>query len=117
MSLEETDRASQAVQKTPNRVSLDHIKSEIGSEYYFTVGEAIAALRLADVQPPAHRVMTVCVVTMKNGFILIGKSAPADPENFNLELGRKFAYEDAVRQIWPLEAYLLRSKLSAQGPA
>ena len=36
----------------------------------------------------------------------------ADAENFDKELGKKFAYEDALRQMWPLEAYLLRERMS-----
>ncbi len=100
-SLEVTDEASKAVQKTPHRVSLDSIKAKIlFIDYWY---------------PPRHPHFTVCLITMKNGFILVGKSAPADPENFDLELGKQFAYEDAVRQIWPLEAYLLREQLSV-GP-
>lgn len=50
---------------------------------------------------------------MQNGFTVIGKSAPASPENFNAELGRQFAYDDAVRQLWPLMGYALRDKLAA----
>jgi hypothetical protein len=50
---------------------------------------------------------------MKNGFIVIGHSAPASPENFNAELGRKFAYENAIRQLWPLMGFALRERLSA----
>jgi hypothetical protein len=38
--------------------------------------------------------------------------ARASPENFNADLGRKFAYEDAVRQLWPLMGYALRDKLA-----
>jgi hypothetical protein len=42
---------------------------------------------------------------MRNGFVVIGKSAPLDPANFNDELGRKFSYEDCIRQLWPLYAF------------
>ena len=45
---------------------------------------------------------------------MLGKSAPASPANFNPELGAKFAYEDAVRQVWQLEGYLLREQLHQQ---
>jgi len=48
----------------------------------------------------------------RNGFTLIGKSAPASPDNFDPVLGRKLAYEDAVRQLWPLMGYALRDKLA-----
>lgn len=99
-SLRETDDASKAVQKTPNRVSLDSIVEKITHIDY--------------IYPDRHPHMTLAIVTLRNGFIFVGKTAPADPENFNEDLGKKFAYEDAVRQIWPMEAYLLREKMACQ---
>ena len=57
--------------------------------------------------------LTVCAITLRNGFNVIGESASASPENFNEELGRKIAFEKAREKIWPLEGYLLRSKLAA----
>ncbi len=99
-SLRTTDDASKTVQKTDNRVSLDDMQAKVRVIEYW--------------HPPHCRHMTVAAVHLKNGFVLIGKAAPADPENFNPDLGRKFAYEDAMRQLWPMEGYLLREKLDAQ---
>jgi hypothetical protein len=48
---------------------------------------------------------------MRNGFTVIGKSAPASAANFNAELGKKLAYEDAIRQLWPLMGFSLRDRL------
>jgi hypothetical protein len=45
------------------------------------------------------------MMVMRNGFIVFGKSSPVSPQNFDQALGRKFAYEDAVRQLWPLFAF------------
>lgn len=56
--------------------------------------------------------VTVCVITLKNGFTTVGQSACASPENFNAELGEKYAYEDAYRQIARFEAYLLCERQS-----
>jgi hypothetical protein len=47
----------------------------------------------------------------QNGFAVVGKSAPADPSNYDEELGKRFAKEDCIRQLWQLEGYLLREKL------
>lgn len=58
-----------------------------------------------------HEQLCVCVVTMRNGFKVVGKAAPASPENFNPEMGETFARQDAYRQIWPLEGYLLCERL------
>lgn len=56
--------------------------------------------------------MTVCALTLRNGFIVVGESAAASPENFDAEIGRKIARENARNKIWALEGYSLRNKLS-----
>lgn len=97
-SLRISDDASKAVQKTPNRISLDSMLAKVVSEEY--------------INPPSIPHMTICVIVLENGFSLVGKTAPADPANFDAELGRRFAKEDAIRQMWPLEAYALRERLT-----
>lgn len=57
--------------------------------------------------------LTVCAMTLRNGYIVTGESAAASPENFNQEIGRKIARENARNKIWGLEGYLLREKLAA----
>ena len=97
-SVRMTDDELKRVQKTHNRISLDSILAKIAHEDY--------------IHPTVASHMTLCLIVLDNGYIVIGKSTPADPENFDEELGRKFAKEDAIRQIWPLEAYLLREAMS-----
>lgn len=58
--------------------------------------------------------LTVCCLTLKNGFTVTGESAAASPENFDREIGEKIAKEDARQKIWSLEGYLLRQKLYEQ---
>jgi len=89
-------------------VSLTDIETEIGARYDFTADKAVGL--------PEHfqlSVLSICLVVMRNGFIVVGKSAPASRENFNAELGRKLAYEDCIRQLWPLMGFALRDKLVA----
>lgn len=107
-SLQATEDYS-AARATHPRVSLDDIKANIAGENYFTAGEALQSLG----QPcsPAHDLLTICILTTRSGFTIIGKSAPASPENFDAEKGRTFAREDAVRQLWPLMGYELRQRL------
>lgn len=62
-----------------------------------------------------HDLLTMCVITMENGFHVVGESAPASRDNYDPELGRKFAYENAIRQLWKLEGYALRDRLFAEG--
>ena len=91
--LEQRDAAAAAVAVKP-RVTLDQIKGLIASERYF----------LDDT-------LTICVLTLANGYKVTGESAAADPVNFNEELGRKIAKEKAVAEIWPLAGFLLRDTL------
>ena len=54
---------------------------------------------------------TLCQLTLVNGYTVIGKSACVDIDNFDASLGRHYAKEDAINQIWPLEGYLLAERL------
>lgn len=54
---------------------------------------------------------TICLLSLKNGYSVIGESACASPENFDAELGRKIALDNARNKIWALEGYLLRQRL------
>lgn len=58
--------------------------------------------------------LTVCALTLKNGFHVTGESAAASPANFDQEIGRKISRDNARSKIWALEGYLLRSKLAGQ---
>lgn len=55
--------------------------------------------------------LTICCLTLVNGFTVTGESACASPENFNAELGRKIAKDNAKNKIWALEGYLLKQRL------
>ena len=57
--------------------------------------------------------LTVCCLTLQNGFTVTGESACASPENFNAEIGQKIARDNARNKIWMLEGYLLKDKLAA----
>lgn len=99
MNNEERDQAAAAVAKTEARVTLASINEKIVSEEYL---------------PRDRRegeTLTICVLTLRNGFQVIGRSGCADPANFNEALGQKFALQDAVAKIWPLEGYLLKESL------
>lgn len=56
--------------------------------------------------------LTVCCLTLANGFTVTGYSACASPANFDGPLGERIARENAMQQIWALEGYLLRQKLA-----
>lgn len=77
------------------RVTPDSIKAKIVKEEFF---------KLTDV-------LTVCVVTLENGFTVTGESACASPENFAAEIGNGIALKNAIDKIWLLEGYLLKEEL------
>lgn len=100
------------------RVTLADIEANIASEVYFTAADGVygaAAPADAHIQPvrTSLTLLTFCVLVLKNGFTVTGESACASPENFDAELGRKIARQNAVNKIWPLMGYELRSKLAA----
>ncbi|PKH81166.1 Gp49 family protein [Psychrobacter sp. 4Bb] len=55
--------------------------------------------------------LTHCVITLPCGYTVTGESACVDPANYNKELGEKYALEQAVDKLWPLEGYLLANDL------
>lgn len=57
--------------------------------------------------------LTVCALTLRNGFIVVGSGASASVENFNEEVGRRVARANARDKIWPLLGYALRSRIAA----
>ena len=70
-----------------------------------------SVITLEDYYVFPNSMMTVCCLTLKNGFNVVGESACVSPENFNEEIGRKIARDSARNKIWELEGYLLKEKL------
>ena len=56
--------------------------------------------------------LTVCMLVLQNDYTVIGESACASPLNFDAEIGRKVARENAKQKIWALEGYLLKQRLA-----
>jgi len=77
------------------KVTKESIESKISSLKYIVDGH-----------------LTICLITMRNGFMALGKSAPADVRNYDKDVGERYAYDDAFKPLWQLEGYLLREKLS-----
>ena len=57
------------------------------------------------------------MLVLKNGFTVTGDSACVSRENFDAEIGRKVARENAISKMWPLLGYALKDKLHAPDPA
>ena len=107
---------------TAPRVTPQQIEEVIDGEYYFTAehgvmynfGNQDEFTRLVGYHD-SLKYLTFCVLHLKNGFTVTGESACASPENFDAEIGRKIARENAVNKVWMLEGYLLKQKLSEAG--
>lgn len=106
--------------KTAPRVTLADIEAAVQHECYFTAAQglcgAISAGQSDEFEEPIPPLglLTFCVLVLRNGFTVTGESACASPENFDAEIGRKIARENAVDKIWLLEGYLLKQRLSEQ---
>lgn len=99
---------------TAPRVTPADIEANIDSEFYFTAddGEWGASKHANKPQHPQLSLLTFCVLVLRNGFTVTGESACASPENFDAEVGKKIARQNAVNKVWPLMGYELRSKLA-----
>lgn len=126
MSDTEIEKEIQAKGLTAPRVTPADIEANIDSEHYFTASEgrsgALANETYVGREKPTLgdgdllplQLLTFCVLVLKNGFTVTGESACASPENFDAEVGRKIARQNAVSRIWPLMGYELRSRLANQ---
>lgn len=79
--------------KTMEKLTYEHIQSVIKSVEYVQVG-----------------VLTICVLTLQNGFTVTGESACSSLAFFDEEIGRKIARDKAENKIWQLESYLAKQR-------
>ena len=113
---------------TAPRVTPADIEANIAAEIYST-GLDCAAEAAGDARGVFNRIkpdvdltvvndslrlLTFCVLVLRNGFTVTGESACASPENFDAELGRKIARQNAAQKIWPLLGFALKERLAAQ---
>ena len=110
-------RASAAPRVTPA-----DIEANIANEHYFTAADGFIGQKAVntiedawDIQAPAPlHLLTFCVLVLKNGFTVTGESACVSRENFDAEIGRRVARENAVNKMWPLLGYALKDKLASE---
>lgn len=99
------------------RVTPADITAEIASEHYFTAAQGMRAafeedgLPSRDLKYEPLELLTFCVLVLKNGFTVTGESACASPANFDAEIGRRIARQNAVSKIWPLLGFSLRDAI------
>lgn len=113
---------------TAPRVTPADLEANIESEHFFTAldGAVLAYWGYSDPENPkseegapngnvALGLLTFCVLVLQNGFTVTGESACASPENFDAELGRKIARQNAINKVWPLMGYELKCRLHKAG--
>lgn len=119
---------------TAPRITPDHIQATIKTARYFTAAQGVDGADIQSLREAAPdkktslcpieedpdlkktelaplTLLTFCVLVLQNGFTVTGESACASPENFDAEIGRKIARDNAKQKIWALEGYLLRDQL------
>lgn len=98
----------------PRTITPADIEGYVESEHYFNAHDAVTfnAGGPTVAAPEPLKLLTFCVIVLKNGFTLTGLSACADPRKFNKEVGEKVARADALNKAWPLMGYVLRSQLA-----
>lgn len=120
MNDSEIEKEIQAKGKTAPRITPADIEANIIDEVYFSAEQGYQRAN-EDQGIPAGaygtlKLLTFCVLVLRNGFTVTGESACASPENFDAEIGRQIARQNAVQKIWPLMGYELRTKLANKMP-
>lgn len=112
--------------KTAPRITPADLQANIVSAHYFTALDGViqpderSATIVEEFASGADRsrsmkaldLLTLCVLVLRNGFTVTGESACASPENFDAEIGRKIARQNAEGKILPLMGYELKQRLS-----
>jgi len=114
MSDKAIEQEIQAKGLTAPRVTPQRIQDVIASEHYFSAAIGCGHPYLAIEKSSPLHCLTFCVLVLKNGFTVTGESACASPENFDAEIGRKVAHDNAISKVWMLEGYLLKQQLHEQ---
>lgn len=78
------------------KLTKEFLESEIGNVEYVRIGEKT----------------THCTIVTKSGFTFTGESACVDPNNYNKELGEKYAYENAFEKMWMPYGFWLHKALA-----
>lgn len=82
------------------KLTPEYLESQIAGESYLQSWDTAAV----------PGTLTICILTMKNGLHIVGKSACLNPKDFNAELGKQIARKDAFEQLWQLEGYARASE-------
>lgn len=104
------------------------VREAIVSEHYFTAADGLIGAEVRDLMAGPGELMpataetrrelgllTICILVLRNGWKIVGTSACTDAARFDANLGRRYAHGDAVRQVWPLLGYQLKTAQAEGG--
>lgn len=94
----------------PNPVTEEELVSR-STAPRVTMEDVLGSIAKADYYLHAEGTLTICVLTLQNGFTVTGQSACADIANYKQDIGERMAYDNAVNEIWKFLGYVLRDKL------
>lgn len=77
--------------KTGEKVTAAYMESRIAAVAYAKIDATV----------------TVCSVTLDNGFSVRGESACVDPANYDEKIGKSLAYKQAFDKLWSLFGFRL----------
>lgn len=52
----------------------------------------------------------ICLITLENGFEIVGTASCIDVNNFEYDTGKELSYRDAENKIWAYEGYMAQYK-------
>ena len=92
--MDETELQAAIDSKPGKKITVEHLKGCIAGQTFFHHGR-----------------LTICVLDLHNGFTVTGESACVDPANYDIEICRRIAWDNAFNKLWQLEGYLLRQQM------
>ena len=102
------------------RLTLAEIEAEIAGTYYFTAAQGVQGAPKENwdcVVAGMHAelaLLTFCVLILHNGHKVVGiNHGPVNPAEFDAELGRRYARDDAVAKLWEPLGFRMRDRLTA----
>lgn len=103
----ETSEKFYAEGATAPRITLDFLKSQIEVVYYMDGGTFASRATWTDWSDKAvsrkdHQPTTICMMVLRSGFVVLGQATPVSAANYDPVKGREIAYEQCIRQLWPL---------------
>jgi hypothetical protein len=97
------------------KITLEEAKAVVSTKTAPKVTEQSIEDKIDEVRYLKDGITTICIIEMRNGFKVMGTSTPASVANYDEDVGKRYAYDNAFKQLWVLEGYLLRENLSHAG--